>query len=120
MTSGEGVLLSDDLIFTSRVTGTAQALGGRVRVARDLAGLLLLTAERVPACAILDPDLDGLTVADAVRDLRSAGIRTIVGYGSHVHVETLRAARAAGIDPVLPRSAFVQELPTSLKHWLAL
>jgi hypothetical protein len=37
-------------------------------------------------------------------------VRTI-GFGSHVDVETLEAATAAGCDLVLPRSAFFSRLP---------
>ena len=43
----------------------------------------------------------------------------MVGYGSHVEAATLRAARAAGCDPVWPRSKFVEELPRALPGWLA-
>jgi len=42
----------------------------------------------------------------------------VVGYGSHVDADTLHAARVAGCDPVLPRSRFVEELPTALAGWL--
>ena len=35
---------------------------------------------------------------------------TIIGYGSHVDTATLKAARDAGCDVVLPRSKFVEEL----------
>jgi len=34
----------------------------------------------------------------------------VVGYGSHVDAATLKAARAAGCDVVLPRSQFVEQL----------
>ena len=43
----------------------------------------------------------------------------LVAYGSHVDAEALRAARAAGCDPVLPRSKFVDDLPAALPGWLA-
>jgi hypothetical protein len=43
----------------------------------------------------------------------------VVAYGSHVDTATLRAAREAGCDVVLPRSKFVEELPTALPTWLA-
>jgi hypothetical protein len=41
-----------------------------------------------------------------------------MAYGSHVDTATLRAARAAGCDPVLPRSKFVEDLPICLPAWL--
>ena len=42
----------------------------------------------------------------------------VVAYGSHVETETLRKAREAGCDPVLPRSKFVEELPAKLREWI--
>jgi len=43
----------------------------------------------------------------------------IIAYGSHVDVATLKRAREAGCDRVMPRSQFVEELPTALISWLA-
>jgi hypothetical protein len=42
----------------------------------------------------------------------------LAAYGSHVDVATLHAARDAGCDPGLPRSAMAQELPNLLREWL--
>jgi hypothetical protein len=41
----------------------------------------------------------------------------VIGFGSHVDVGTLKAARAAGCDHVLPRSQFVADLETQLPVW---
>jgi hypothetical protein len=41
----------------------------------------------------------------------------VLAYGSHVDTDTLRAARAAGCDPVWPRSKFIEELATALPGW---
>ena len=43
------------------------------------------------------------------QDAALASIRT-VGYASHVQVDVIDAARAAGVDDVLPRSAFTMRL----------
>jgi DNA-binding NarL/FixJ family response regulator len=62
-----------------------------------------------------DLDVD-ILIADLGRidqpgDLRAAAPRSrIVGFGSHVDEEMLDAARAAGIDEVLPRSVFFRKL----------
>ena len=42
----------------------------------------------------------------------------VVAYGSHVEAETLRAARTASCDRVLPRSRFVEELNGAIGEWL--
>ena len=46
-------------------------------------------------------------------DAALASIPT-VGYVSHVHVDMINAARAAGVDDVLARSAFTTRLPELL------
>jgi len=42
----------------------------------------------------------------------------VVAYGSHVDAAGLKAARDAGCDVVLPRSAFVEQLPVKLREWM--
>jgi CheY-like chemotaxis protein len=115
-----GMLLSDDLIFTSRVTGEARARGCTVKPARSVETLLALARQQTPACVLIDLANPGLSVPDLIRQLRD--LRTppprVVAYGSHVDAAGLRAARDAGCDLVLPRSKFVEELPVALPRWL--
>jgi CheY-like chemotaxis protein len=116
-----GLLLSDDLMFTSRVTGTAQALGLTVRPARTVDALLELVRQQTPACVLLDLANSTLSVPDLIRQLEADGQPRprIVAYGSHVDAAGLRAAREAGCDVVLPRSAFVEQLSGQMPTWLA-
>jgi CheY-like chemotaxis protein len=116
-----GLLLCDDLLFTSRITGEARALGLTVRPARSLEQLLELARQEPPTCVLLDLGFPGLVLPDLFRHLTSMGapVPRVVAYGSHVETEVLRAARAAGCDPVLPRSKFVEELPRALPQWLS-
>jgi CheY-like chemotaxis protein len=117
----QGLLLSDDLIFVSRVTGTARALGLSVKAARSADALLALARQQAPTCVLLDlhnPGLDLPGLLKRLADVCPTPPR-VVAYGSHVEAAVLRAARAAGCDPVLPRSQFVEELPTALAGWLA-
>src|SRR5262249_28018058 len=115
------VLLCDDLLFTSRISGTARSLGLSVRSASTMENLLALTQERPPACIILDLSNPTLQITDFFERMRqtSSPMPKIIAYGSHVDAATLRAAREAGCDLVLPRSKFVEELPRSLPEWLA-
>ncbi len=41
-----------------------------------------------------------------------------IAFGSHVDTLALEAARAAGCDPVLPRSKFTAELPELIRKYL--
>ena len=114
-----GAVLCDDLMFTSRITGTARALNLDMRVCRRPADLQNLAAAHPLECAIVDLDQPGLDIAALVAAVKQSGPATVIGFGSHVAAETLRAAREAGCDLVLPRSQFVQVLAAELPNWFS-
>ena len=119
MTQPLGLLLCDDLIFSSRITGTATAAGATMKVAKSLDSLLDFARQDVPRCVIIDLHNCDLDIARAMTVIGGLAPRPfVVGYGSHVDSATLNAARDAGCDIVLPRSKFTQELETSLPMWL--
>src|SRR5262245_53641163 len=114
-----GLLLSDDLIFTSRVTGTGRDLGFAIRAAKTAGALLTFAQQATPACVIVDLHNPGLKIEELVAAMQTLSPPpTVIGYGSHVDTATLKAARAAGCDFVLPRSQFVEELPAELPCWM--
>jgi DNA-binding NarL/FixJ family response regulator len=115
-----GLLLSDDMIFSSRITGTAQALGLKVNAVKSAKNLMAQAKERMPTCVIVDLSHPDLHVHELIGELRDAcsPMPRLVAYGSHVDAATLRAARDAGCDIVLPRSAFVEQLSGNLPQWL--
>jgi CheY-like chemotaxis protein len=116
-----GLLLTDDLIFSSRVTGTARDLGLVVKPVKSLQNLKSIAQEQSPTCVIVDLGNPGLQIDDLIKDLKQliSPLPRIVAYGSHVDTATLRAAREAGCDPVLPRSKFVEDLPRLLPEWFS-
>ncbi len=114
-----GLLLSDDLIFASRIAGTARVLGLEVRQVRHADRLAELAGQTQARCVIVDLAFPGLDLPGLMRQLGEAGAPRVVAYGSHVDAESLRAARAAGCAPVLPRSKFVEDLARELAGWLA-
>lgn len=77
----------------------------------------------------LSPGLAGASLDDAelvVADLDTASPEVLVGLGvpvlgyySHVDVDTKRAADAAGIDLAVPRSRMVRELPQLVDQLLS-
>ena len=115
-----GLLLCDDLIFTSRILGTARDLGLELKPHKTVDALVEASAQSHPACVILDLGIAGSRIDDLVGRLRSGSTSALrlVAYGSHVDTQTLEAARKAGCDPVLPRSKFVETLPQSLPEWI--
>jgi DNA-binding response OmpR family regulator len=108
-------VLCDDLMFTSKVTATARAHGLTAAVARTPAAAV---AKAPPTgCVLIDLHLPGLDLPAFLPSLRTGSTATVIGFGSHIDVETLKAARAAGCDRVMPRSQFVKELETGLVEW---
>jgi DNA-binding NarL/FixJ family response regulator len=115
-----GLLLSDDLIFASRITGTARAMGLEVRQVRALDQLPESMSRWQARCVIVDLAFPGLDLPDLMHRLGETGAAPrVVAYGSHVDAAALRAAREAGCAPVLPRSKFVEDLAHELPGWLA-
>lgn len=118
MNNAHGLLLCDDLIFTSRITGTAAALDLTLRAVKTPVELLRLAEQSTPACVIVDLHTPGLAIDAIARTLFGLTPRPrLIGYGSHVDIATLKAAREAGCDIVWPRSKFVEELSASLPEW---
>src|SRR6516165_11292469 len=103
-----GILLCDDLIFVSRVSGTAKAVGLVLRCVKIVDDLLHFARQTPPRCVIIDLNAPGLAIDAVVRELSTLEPRPfIVAYGSHVDTATLKNAREAGCDLVWPRSKFV-------------
>jgi len=103
----------DDLMFASKIKTAARQLGVTVAFARSSADALAAMRANTPALVILDlnnPRTDPLgTVAEMKRDPATASIRTL-GYVSHVETDLIEAARQAGVDEVMARSAFTTKL----------
>jgi PleD family two-component response regulator len=103
----------DDLMFTSKIKATARLLGVDVTFVRSSDAALAGMRANPPALVILDlnnPRTDPLgTVAVMKGEPALASIPT-VGYVSHVQTDLIDAARAAGVDDVLARSAFTARL----------
>lgn len=119
--SAPGLLLCRDLIFTSKITGTAGALGQRMLVAGDAARARALIAEERPAAVFVDLAGGDLVSPGAIAEYRAlaAPDTPFVAFGSHVDTAALAAASAAGCNPVLPRSRFTVELPELIRRLLA-
>ncbi len=107
----------EDLLFVSKLRSTASALGVEVRFVRSPDALLEQARHAAPSLLVLDLNADRLEPLEMVSALRAepalSAIRT-VGFVSHVQADRIEAARAAGVDVVLARSAFVAQLPSLL------
>ena len=115
-----GLLLCRDLIFTSKVTGTAKLLGHQVLVAGNRTLALAMIGQWHPRAVFVDLSAGDLVATEALLAYKAAAGpgTSFVAFGSHVDTAALAAASAAGCDPVLPRSRFSAELPELVRHHL--
>jgi hypothetical protein len=95
------VAVSADLLLGSKVEAMLSAAGHEVTLVQALSEAPLDDAD------LLVADLD----TENPEALVGLGI-PVLGYYSHVNVETKQAAEAAGIDLVVPRSKLARELPS--------
>jgi hypothetical protein len=115
-----GLLLSRDLIFTSKITGTARALGACVLVAGDPGLASAMIDQWRPVVVFADLTSGALVAPPVLMDLRrQAHPSTVfVAFGPHVDTLALATARAAGCDEVMPRSTFSHQLPALIRRYL--
>src|SRR5689334_22941600 len=109
-----GLLLTDDLFWSSKIVETAQALGRSVRAVRSLDQLAAAVRAETPSCVILDlctRELDPVKAMAAVREAAAGGsLPRFTAFGRHTDVDGLERARVAGCAPVLARSALQSRL----------
>jgi len=107
----------DDIFFSSKIEAAAKELGIRLVIARDLRQLLDALSLQLPDTVIFDLNSRACEPLEAISQIKSntglSGIRTI-GFYSHVQVDLQKAAREAGCDQVVARSAFSARLPQYL------
>jgi hypothetical protein len=94
------VAVAADLLLGSKVEAMLSAAGHDVTLSPTLDGAPLEGAD------LLVADLD----AESPEALVGLGV-PVLGYYSHVNVETKQAAEAAGVDLAVPRSRMARELP---------
>lgn len=111
-----GLLLSRDLIFVSKIKGTAAALGYPIMVAGiDLEAVSMIETYR-PSVVLIDLSAGRVAAPAALmryQQIADSGT-WFVAFGSHVDAESLNSARAAGCHVVLARSRFAAQLPDLL------
>jgi hypothetical protein len=101
------VAVAADLMLGSKVEATLSAAGHDVTLSPSLQEAPLGQAD------LLVADLD----VENPEALVGLGV-PVLGYYSHVNVETKEAAEAAGVDLVVPRSRMARELPALAERLL--
>jgi CheY-like chemotaxis protein len=109
--------LCTDLVFTSKITEVARALGVECLAAKDVASLLARARTRANdplALVIVDMVLRDADAALAIRALRadpSTAAARIVAFLPHERDDLRDAATAAGASSVLTRGQLAKQLP---------
>ena len=103
----------DDLMFSVKISSAAKAVQADVSFERTPAALLERVRTDRPSLVIFDLNSSRLAPIETIRaikdDAELRATRTL-GYVSHVQSDVIAAARAAGCDEVLARSAFSEKL----------
>jgi DNA-binding NarL/FixJ family response regulator len=108
----------DDLLFSSKIRATAKQLGVDLAFARSPDEIVSRARELRPSLAIFDLNsgkTDPLRTIGLLKSDAEAGAIRTIAFASHVHVDLIDAARLAGADEVLPRSAFAARLADILR-----
>ena len=107
----------EDLLFRSKISETASMLGIEAAFPRSPKKLLEALRESPPDLLVLDLNSARFEPLTLLRDVRSdEATRDVptLGFLSHVQKDLAVAAREAGCDRVVARSAFTKDLPQIL------
>ncbi len=114
-----GLILTQDLFFASKVTGTGAALGLTVRSLGTLDALREELAAGDVGLVILDLEHRTAAPADVLAAIPADAAIATLAFGPHVQTERLAAAQSAGFQQVMPRSKFSASLAEILRTVLA-
>ncbi|MGH7550412.1 MAG: hypothetical protein ACREMD_04710 [Gemmatimonadota bacterium] len=113
------VILTGDLFFRVKIEAVAEAVGTPVAFARSREEVERALEDGGVAGSgrvLIDLSYREAEPTETIRTLKSRPEPPhVVAFGPHRDGEAFRAARQAGADRVLARSAFVERLPKLLR-----
>jgi CheY-like chemotaxis protein len=107
----------EDLLFRSKISETASTLGIEATFPRNPKKLLESLRESPPDLLVLDLNsarFEPLALLQTIKSEEATRDVSTVGFLSHVQKDLAVAAREAGCDRVVARSAFTKDLPRIL------
>lgn len=111
------LVIADDLLFRSKISTAAKALGVVVGAATTVEAALQRAKSDHPTLVLLDLDSARTQPFEVLRrfaeDPELSGLQTL-GFVSHVHADLVQQARKLGIGTVVARGAFAATLPEIL------
>jgi hypothetical protein len=113
------VVLNRDLMFGSRIRSALMSQGLSAQFARDTAQFIQLLETTEPAPVIGIIDMNGAVAWDDLRQAlaRLGGGVPTLGFGSHVDIETRRAAKSAGVTRIVSNSEFHRDMPALISRY---
>ena len=112
------IALVDDMMFTSKIRGTAEAIGVVVVFARSINEVCQKAIMEPVSLIIADLNLqccDPFALAEQLKSDSELKAIQLLAFFSHVQTELGKRAEHAGYDRVLPRSEFSKNLPLILE-----
>jgi CheY-like chemotaxis protein len=116
--SAPALALPADLMFAARIRAAALAAGVPIEIFARPEPLTAAARDVAPRLVFIDLDArnwDPVTVIRSLRQDTATATTRIIAFVSHVRQDAIKAARAAGADRVMARSAFARELPELLR-----
>ena len=107
----------EDLLFRSKISETASTLGIEAAFPRSPKRLLEALRESPPDLLVLDLNsarFEPLALLQTIKSEEATRDVSTVGFLSHVQKDLAVAAREAGCNRVVARSAFTRDLPRIL------
>ena len=107
----------DDLLFSSKIRATAKQVAVDITFARTRDEILAQARALRPSLIVFDVNSQKSDPINTVAALKAdEELRNIptTGFVSHVNTALILAAREAGMDEVMARSAFAANLPAIL------
>jgi PleD family two-component response regulator len=104
----------EDLLFKSKILETAKELDVEAQFPRSPKKLLDALGESPPELLILDLNSTRFGPLEILNEVKSAETTSqvpVVGFLSHVQKDLAVAAKEAGCDRIMARSAFTRDLP---------
>ncbi|MDQ6676052.1 MAG: response regulator [Acidobacteriota bacterium] len=97
-----------DLMFSVRIGDAAKRAGKRALFVGSYERAMIQAAAN-PSLVIVDLACEGAEPVRVIEETKKLGL-PVIAFGSHVDTEALQAAKRAGADRVMARSAFVKDL----------
>jgi PleD family two-component response regulator len=103
----------DDLLFSIKISTAAKSLGADLFFERNADQVLARVREKRPSLVIFDLNSAKMRPMELIAGMKAdPELKSVptLGYVSHVAAAAVAAARQAGIDQVMARSAFAAQL----------